>query len=153
MRTLRWLLGGCGLLLIAIGGRLLSVLPDPLDVMVWLGGALVLHDAVVAPLVLACGLAVAAVPARGVVRGALLTASALVLVTLPLLLRPGPPPNPSALPLPYGRNLALVLVAVAVAAGVVALAGRWRRSRPPSDPGREPGRGGRPGTPARPGSG
>ncbi|MCX5301346.1 hypothetical protein OG898_33615 [Streptomyces sp. NBC_00193] len=126
---MRLLLGGAGLLLIAIGGRLLADLPDPLDVLVWMGGALVLHDGIIAPLVLAAGLAVAAVPARGLVRGALLTAGALVLVTLPLLLRPGTPPNPSALPLPYGRNLLLVLAAVAVAAGVMAVAGRWRRPR------------------------
>lgn len=130
MKSLRLLLGGAGLLLIAIGGRLLADLPDPLDVLVWLGGALVLHDGLIAPLVLAAGFAVAAVPARGPVRGALLTAGVLVLVTLPLLLRPGTPPNPSALPLPYGRNLAVVLAAVAVAAGAVAVVGRWRRSRP-----------------------
>lgn len=134
MRWMRWILGGCGLLLIAIGGRLLSVLPDPLDVMVWLGGALVLHDAIIAPLVLAAGLAVAAVPARGVVRGALLTAGVLVLVTLPLLLRPGTPPNPSALPLPYGRNLLIVLAVVAVAAVALALAGRRGRARAGQDP-------------------
>ncbi|MFE4260705.1 hypothetical protein [Streptomyces sp. NPDC056883] len=126
---MRLLLGGAGLLLIAIGGRLLADLPDPLDVLVWMGGALVLHDGIIAPLVLAAGLAVAAVPARGLVRGALLTAGVLVLVTLPLLLRPGAPPNSSALPLPYGRNLLLVLAAVAVSAGAAAVAGRWRRSR------------------------
>ncbi len=130
MKSVRLLLGGAGLLLIAIGGRLLADLPDPLDVLVWMGGALVLHDAIIAPLVLVAGLAVAAVPARGLVRGALLTAGALVLVTLPLLLRPGTPPNPSALPLPYGRNLLLVLAAVAVAAGVAAAVGRRRRVRP-----------------------
>ncbi|MCX5403338.1 hypothetical protein OHA37_05515 [Streptomyces sp. NBC_00335] len=130
MKGVRLLLGGAGLLLIAIGGRLLAELPDPLDVLVWMGGALVLHDGIIAPLVLAAGLAVAAVPARGLVRGALLTAGVLVLVTLPLLLRPGTPPNPSALPLPYGRNLLLVLAAVAVVAGAMAAVGRWRRSRP-----------------------
>lgn len=130
MKGVRLFLGGAGLLLIAIGGRLLADLPDPFGVLVWLGGALVLHDGIIAPLVLAAGLAVAAVPARGLVRGALLTAGVLVLVTLPLLLRPGTPPNPSALPLPYGRNLLLVLAAVLVAAGAMAVVGRWRRSRP-----------------------
>lgn len=135
MKSVRLLLGGAGLLLIAVGGRLLAELPDPLDVLVWMGGALVLHDGIIAPLVLAAGLAVAAVPARGLVRGALLTAGVLVLVTLPLLLRPGTPPNPSALPLPYGRNLALVLAAVAVAAGTAAVVERWRRSRHPSSEG------------------
>lgn len=128
MKAARWVLGGCGLLLIAVGGRLLSVLPDPVGVVVWLGGALVLHDGVIAPLVLAAGMAVAAVPARGLVRGALLTAGALVLVTLPVLLRPGAPPNPSALPLPYGRNLALVLAAVVVTAVAVAVVPRLVRA-------------------------
>nr|WSX48766.1 hypothetical protein OG409_07275 [Streptomyces sp. NBC_00974] len=133
MKAVRWVLGGCGLLLIAVGGRLLAVLPDPGGVVVWLGGALVLHDGVIAPLVLAVGMAVAAVPARGVVRGALLTGGALVLITLPLLLRPGVPANPSVLPLPYGRNLAVVLGVVAVTAPAVALvsvrSGRRRRPR------------------------
>lgn len=105
-------------------------LPDPLDVVVWLGGALVLHDGIIAPLVLAAGLLVAAVPARGLVRGALITGGALVLVTLPALLRPGAPVNPSALPLPYGRNLLVVLAAVAAVTAVVALVRRGRRSRP-----------------------
>ncbi|MEV7420222.1 hypothetical protein [Streptomyces sp. NPDC089919] len=110
----RGALGACGLLLTGYGGWQLASLPDPSDAVVWLGGALVLHDGVIAPLLLAVGLLVAAVPARRAVRGALLTGGVLVLITLPLLLRPGAPPNPSALPLPYGRNLALVLAAVAV---------------------------------------
>lgn len=129
MRTARYVLGAAGLLLIAIGARLVAVLPDPADVLVWLGGALVLHDGVLAPLALAAGLLVAAGPARGVVRGALLTGGALVLVTLPLLLRPGSPPNPSALPLPYGRNLLIVLAAVAAVAAVSAVSARFRRGR------------------------
>ncbi|WP_329199945.1 MULTISPECIES: hypothetical protein [unclassified Streptomyces] len=120
MKTYRRTLGFLGLLLIAVGARLVAVLPDPLDVLVWLGGALVLHDAVIAPLVLGAGLLTAALPARGLLRGALVTAGAVLLVTLPLLVRPGGAPNPSALPLPYGRNLLLVLGAVAVAAGLLA---------------------------------
>ncbi|MEU2393506.1 hypothetical protein [Streptomyces sp. NPDC007369] len=138
----RLLIGALGLLLIGIGGWQLAALPDPYDVLVWLGGALVLHDALLAPLVLATGLLVAAVPARAVVRGVLVTAGALVLVTLPLLLRPGAPPNPSALPLPYARNLLLVLAAVVlVAAGAVAAAllARRHRARPrPGDGARQP---------------
>ncbi|MFD8982697.1 hypothetical protein [Streptomyces sp. NPDC059564] len=130
MKVFRYALGVLGLLLIAIGGRLVAGLPDPLDVAVWLGGALVLHDGIIAPLVLAAGLLVAAVPARGLVRGALITGGALVLVTLPALLRPGAPVNPSALPLPYGRNLLVVLAAVAAVTAVVALVRRGRRSRP-----------------------
>lgn len=121
MKTCRYTLGALGLLLIAVGARLVAVLPDPLDVLVWLGGALVLHDAVIAPLVLGVGLLVAALPARGLLRGALLTGGAVLLITLPLLVRPGNPPNTSALPLPYGQNLLLVLGAVAVVAGLLAV--------------------------------
>ncbi|APU44171.1 hypothetical protein BSL84_04375 [Streptomyces sp. TN58] len=101
-------------MLIGVGGWHLAAQPDPYAVLVWLGGALVLHDVFVAPLVLAAGLLVAAGAAGRAVRAALITAGAVVLVVLPLLLRPGAPPNPSALPLPYGRNLLLVLAAVAV---------------------------------------
>ncbi|WP_330333672.1 hypothetical protein OHS33_30760 [Streptomyces sp. NBC_00536] len=139
-RTARYLLGGLGLLLIAVGIRQVIALPDPLDVAIWLGGGLVLHDGIIAPLVLGVGLLLAAgaraagwsAAARGLVRGALLTGGVLVMVTLPLLLRPGAPPNPSALPLPYGRNLLLVLgavLALTLVAGATLAAGRRARSR------------------------
>ncbi|WP_223837562.1 hypothetical protein [Streptomyces venezuelae] len=126
----RWVLGAFGLLLIGVGGWHVAAQPDPYDVLVWLGGALVLHDVLVAPLVLAVGLLVAAVPARPVVRGALITAGSLVLITLPLLLRPGAPPNPSALPLPYARNLLLVLAVTALVASTAAWLARRRRAGP-----------------------
>ncbi|MFJ9339677.1 hypothetical protein ACIRP0_10330 [Streptomyces sp. NPDC101733] len=130
MKVFRYVLGGLGLLTIAIGARLVAGVPDPLGVLVWLAGALVLHDGIIAPVVLAAGLLVAAVPARGLLRGALVTGGALVLVTLPALLRPGSPVNPSALPLPYGRNLLIVLAAVAVVTAALALARRHHRRGP-----------------------
>ncbi|TXS22790.1 hypothetical protein EAO70_05735 [Streptomyces sp. adm13(2018)] len=122
--VLRGAVGGLGVGLIGLGAWLVAAQPDPGDVLVWLAGALVVHDGLVAPLVLAVGLLIAGRPARGVWRGALVIAGGVVLVTLPLLLRPGPPPNPSALPLPYGRNLVIVLAAVAVGAVLLSL---WRR--------------------------
>jgi hypothetical protein len=125
--VVRYALGALGLLLIGVGGRQLAALPGPYDVLLWMAGALVLHDGVLAPVVLAVGLLVAAVPARPVVRGALVTGGALVLVTLPLLLRPGAPPNPSALPLPYARNVLLVLAVVA--GGALAWVGLTRLLR------------------------
>ncbi|MFB7280867.1 hypothetical protein ACFCZV_27540 [Streptomyces hydrogenans] len=76
---------------------------------------------------------------RGTLRGALVVAGCLVLVTLPLLVRPGAPPNPSALPLPYGRNLAIVLAVVAAGATAYVLVQR-RRERAQRDGG--DGRGG-----------
>ncbi|MFD8008824.1 hypothetical protein [Streptomyces sp. NPDC058955] len=124
---LRYGAGCLGLVLIGIGAWRVADQPDPLGVLVWLAGAVVLHDGIIAPLVLVVGLSLVGRPERGVLRGALVVAGSLVLITLPLLLRPGEPPNPSALPLPYGRNLVVVLAAVAVVTVAVILVRRWRR--------------------------
>ncbi|MFI1467736.1 hypothetical protein [Streptomyces wuyuanensis] len=124
---IRYAAGALGVVMMGVGAALVLSSRDAPGVLVWLGGALVLHDAVLAPLVLGVGLLVAGLPARGVVRGALVVGGSLVLVTLPLLLRPGAPPNPSALPLPYGRNLVIVLGVVAGAACLVLLVRRLRR--------------------------
>ncbi|GGY84172.1 hypothetical protein [Streptomyces omiyaensis] len=126
-QVLRYAVGGLGVGLIGLGAWLVTAEPAPGVVLVWLAGALVVHDGVLAPLVLTVGLLIARRPGRGLWRGALVIAGSVVLVTLPLLLRPGPPPNPSALPLPYGRNLAIVLAAVATGAGLLHLARLWRR--------------------------
>ena len=151
MRTvsvLRYTVGGAGLVLIGIGAWRVAAQPDPFGVVVWLAGAVVLHDGIIAPLVLAVGLLLAARPARGVLRGALITAGGVVLVTLPPLVRPGEPPNPSALPLPYGRNLAIVLAAVAAVSGALVLVRWWRERsrRVRSQPFRPAGNAGRPGS-------
>ncbi|GGY16932.1 hypothetical protein [Streptomyces tanashiensis] len=130
MRTanaFRYGAGALGLVLIAIGAWRVADQPDPLGVLVWLAGALVLHDGILAPLVLAVGLLLVGRRDRGVLRGALVVAGSLVLVTLPLLVRPGAPPNPSALPLPYGRNLVIVLAAVVVVTAAMIVVLRWRR--------------------------
>ncbi|MGW5424477.1 hypothetical protein [Streptomyces sp. NPDC003943] len=132
-RVLRYAVGGLGLVLIGLGARLVAAGPDPLGVLVWLAGAVVLHDGILAPLVFGIGLLLVGRRQRGLSRGALLVAGTVVLVTLPLLVRPGAPPNPSALPLPYGRNLAIVLAGVAVAAGLLYLVRRWR-ARPQRSP-------------------
>nr|WP_093879062.1 hypothetical protein [Streptomyces sp. TLI_105] len=129
MSVLRYGLGALGVALVGLGAWLVVAEPDPLGVLVWLAGALVLHDGILAPLVLAVGLLLVGRRRRGLLRGALLVAGSVVLVTLPLLVRPGAPPNPSALPLPYGRNLAIVLVAVTVVTGVRVAVQRWRERR------------------------
>ncbi|MEV6329115.1 hypothetical protein [Streptomyces sp. NPDC051909] len=125
-QVLRYAVGGLGLVLIGLGAWLVVAEPDPLGVLVWLAGALVLHDGVLAPLVFGVGLLLVGRRQRGLWRGALLVAGSVVLVALPLLVRPGAPPNPSALPLPYGRNLAIVLAGVAASAGALYLVRRGR---------------------------
>ncbi|MEX0171098.1 hypothetical protein [Streptomyces sp. LMG1-1-1.1] len=130
MRTLRYGIGGVGLALMGLGAWLTAGEPEPLGVLVWLAGALVLHDGILAPLVLGVGLLLVGRSRRGLLRGASVVAGSVLLVTLPLLVRPGAPANPSVLPLPYGRNLAIVLAAVAVVTGVLYLV-RRRRDVPP----------------------
>ncbi|KIZ17029.1 hypothetical protein [Streptomyces natalensis] len=136
MRTsvTRVLTGAAGLALMGVGASLLLDVPDLTGVVVWLGGAVVLHDALIAPLVLLIGLVLVRGGARGPVRGALLVAGALTAVALPVLLRPGKPANSSVLPLDYPRNWLLTLVAVATVTALVLAARRTRRSRrrPPS---------------------
>ena len=128
MKVTRYLAGAAGVTLMGVGVSLLLDVRDLTDVLVWLGGAVVLHDALIAPLVLSAGLLLVRGGPRGPVRGALIVAGALT-----VLLRPGRRANSSVLPLDYPRNWLIALVAVA---GVTALSGAVRRfahrRRPPS---------------------
>lgn len=126
---LRAVLALVGLFLLGVGGWHLAELRDPFQALTWLAGAVVLHDAVIGPLVLAVGMLAALLPARGAVRATLVTGGALVLVSLPALLRPGHPANPSVLPLPYARNLLLLLALTAAAGTATAVVRRVRRRR------------------------
>ncbi|MET8945815.1 hypothetical protein ABZX30_20080 [Streptomyces sp. NPDC004542] len=132
--VLRAVTGAAGAALLGMGVSLLLGVRDLTDVLVWLGGAVVLHDVLVAPLVLLVGLVLPRGGVRGPVRGALLVAGALTVVALPPLLRPGPRGNPSVLPLDYPRDWLLALVAAATATAVLVTARgvRRMRRRPPS---------------------
>ncbi|WP_037832807.1 hypothetical protein [Streptomyces sp. NRRL F-4474] len=112
----RHVTGGLGLLCAAWGGWLLLRQPEPWRIAVWLGGAVVVHDGFVAPLVLAVAAlaAAAGLRLRGVPRAALIVAGSLTVIALPPLLRPGPVANPTVLPLDYLRNWLLAMAAVAV---------------------------------------
>jgi hypothetical protein len=133
VKVVRVLAGAGGVALMGVGVALLADVRDATGVLVWLGGAMVLHDVVIAPLVLLVGLAAVRGRARGPVRGALVVAGALTVVALPALLRPGRTANSSVLPLDYPRNWLLALVAVAsVTALCLAARGLARRRRPPT---------------------
>ncbi|GAA1500772.1 hypothetical protein GCM10009760_62770 [Kitasatospora kazusensis] len=130
MRTFRLLavLGGLGLIGWGLYGLLHDhYVQDPLDVLTWAVGALVLHDGLWVPLVCLAGARFARGP---VLRAWLIVASALTAVALPAVLRAGTDHgNPTLLPLPYLRNF-LVLLGVSAAVGALwALALRWRRRR------------------------
>ncbi|MEU5547391.1 hypothetical protein AB0G85_34330 [Streptomyces sioyaensis] len=133
MKAIRVLAGVAGAVLMGVGASLLRDVPDLTGVLVWLGGAVVLHDGVIAPLVLLVGLVLARGGVRGPVRGALTVAGALTMVALPVLLRPGQRANSSVLPLDYSRNWLLAMVAVTTVTALVLAARRFtRRRRPPS---------------------
>ncbi|GGS98134.1 hypothetical protein GCM10010222_44800 [Streptomyces tanashiensis] len=112
----RYLVGGCGIVLMAFGGALLLEQPEPWRVGVWLAGGALVHDGLIAPLVFAiAALAVAAgLRLRGVPRAALIVAGSLTVIALPPLLRPGGVANATVLPLDYARNWLLAMAAVAV---------------------------------------
>ncbi|MFJ3305278.1 hypothetical protein ACIPSA_19565 [Streptomyces sp. NPDC086549] len=133
MKVLRTTVGVAGVALMGVGASLLSDVRDLPDVLVWLGGAIVLHDAVIAPMVLLVGLLLVRGGVRGPVRAALVVVGALTTVALPVLLRPGKTANSSVLPLDYPSNWLIALVAVATVTALVLAVRGFGRSRRPSD--------------------
>ncbi|MFE2153887.1 hypothetical protein ACFXAO_28035 [Streptomyces lavendulae] len=112
----RYVLGGFGAACAAWGGWLLFSQPEPWRIAVWLGGAVVVHDGLVAPLVMAIAAlaALTGLRLRGVVRAALTVAGSLTAIALPPLLRPAGVANPTVLPLDYPRNWLLAMAAIAL---------------------------------------
>jgi hypothetical protein len=127
-----------GVALTAYGGWLLVTRQDPdrlVDVGVWLAGGVVLHDLVLAPAVVLCGLALARrVPwaARGPVVVGAVVLGPVTLLAVPVLGRFGArPDNPTLLDRPYWAGwLLLVAVTAACVAAVVVVRSRQRRVRP-----------------------
>ncbi|MER7463161.1 hypothetical protein [Streptomyces sp. NPDC097981] len=112
----RYVLGGLGLTVMAFGGSLLLQQPEPARIALWLAGGVLVHDGLIAPLVLAIGALAAAtgLHLRGVPRAALVVAGSLTAIALPPLLRPDGVANATVLPLDYLRNWLLAMTAVAV---------------------------------------
>ncbi|MDH6143760.1 hypothetical protein P3T35_005795 [Kitasatospora sp. GP30] len=136
-RVLRGTLLTAGLALIGFGLHGLlndPYITDPLDVLIWAVGALVLHDGLWVPALTALG---APLARRPLLRGWLIVAAAVTAVGLPAVLRSGVQrANRSLLPLPYLRNWLLALAACA-ALGLLGAAAQWWRRRgrgPVSDP-------------------
>ncbi|BCK68839.1 hypothetical protein Srufu_027920 [Streptomyces libani subsp. rufus] len=130
MKAMRALAGVAGLALMGVGAFLLLDVREVTGVLLWLGGAVVLHDGVIAPLVLLAGLVLVRGGGRGPVRGALMVAGALTMVALPVLLRPGARANSSVLPLDYWSNWLVAVGGVAVVTAVVVAGRRFIGLRP-----------------------
>ncbi|HMM95270.1 hypothetical protein [Phycicoccus sp.] len=123
MRAVRVGVGAVGLAALGWGLTLLAGLGRPvLDVVVWLAGGIVAHDAVLAPVVVGLGvLAATTAPAwlRPSLVRLLLVLGPLTLVAVPVLGRFGArPDNPTLLDRPYTAGW-LVLALLAVVATVV----------------------------------
>ncbi|MEU0369669.1 hypothetical protein ABZ070_05280 [Streptomyces sp. NPDC006283] len=116
MTVVRYVVGGCGTGLMVFGGTLLLERPEPWRIGVWLAGGVLVHDGLIAPLVIAIAAltAAAGLRLRGVPRAALVVAGSLTVIALPPLLRPGGVANATVLPLDYLRNWLLAMAAVAV---------------------------------------
>lgn len=140
MTAIRGLLGALGVLVGLYGAWLLLSRTDTdqlLSAVVWLGGGVVLHDAVLAPVVVVVGVLAARV-LPGVVRAPLavvgVVVGSLTLLSLPVLLG-REPANPTLLDRDYttGWLLVVAVVVVAVACGTLV---RERRRRGPGPGGR-----------------
>ncbi|MBD3784776.1 MAG: hypothetical protein IE926_17805 [Micrococcales bacterium] len=123
MRAVRVGVGAVGLAALGWGLTLLAGLGRPLlDVVVWLAGGIVAHDAVLAPVVVGLGVLTATTaPAwlRPSLVRLLLVLGPLTLVAVPVLGRFGArPDNPTLLDRPYTAGW-LVLALLAVVATVV----------------------------------
>ncbi|MBW4041934.1 MAG: hypothetical protein HIU86_07365 [Acidobacteria bacterium] len=139
IRVVRVVLVGLGAVLIAIGGGALVVgVPTRQwsGILLWLAGAVVLHDALFAPLVLIGSRVLRRVGARvswlqvAVVQVALVVGAAVTLIAIPgIAAQARGARNPSVLVFPYALHLGVAWAAIGVltAATVLVIALRRRR--------------------------
>ncbi len=145
IRALRWSVGVVGVALIAFAVWGIAHdhgYTDPFGLGVWLVAGVLVHDLVLAPLLIVVGAVVARVvpsSVRAVVVVGLVCAGTLALVGVPVALAAARPlANPTILPLDYWRGLGLsMLVVVLLTAGVSVVlssvvARRTRRAQAPS---------------------
>jgi len=119
MRQWRYALVAAGVLLLVYGGaRMVAEVPEALPgLALWMIGIVLIHDGLLAPLVVGIGwlLARAAPPrARRYLQAALIVGGLITIITIPLIVREGTQPPAKALLLQnYGANLAILLALVA----------------------------------------
>lgn len=119
---IRVVIGAAGVLLLAFGAFRLGTeiaVPDLLGLALWLGAAVVIHDAVLSPGVIGVGGMLRRIPARArtYIQGALITGGLVTVIAIPLILRAGSQPRAKALlEQDFRVNLALLLALVGVGA-------------------------------------
>lgn len=135
MRTARWLTGGLGVLLLGYGILRIAQFSDatqPRQLGGWLVAALVLHDGILAWLVVGIGWLLGRfVPgrARAYLQGGLITAGLVSLVAAPMIYRRGrSQPGQALLERDYLANLLIIFACIAAVTGAAYLL-RVRRDR------------------------
>lgn len=106
----------------------------PSNMVKWVVGGLIAHDALVAPAVIVASFLLARLlPAavRGGIQATLAVCAVLVVMSVPVLKAAGRDPNnPSLLPSDYPQNLAIVLAIVLIGGVALTLLRAARRRRP-----------------------
>ena len=141
MRTIRWVLVGGGVLLLAWGAFVMFDLVRLTRIpglALWIGAAIVLHDAILAPIVFAFGIGLRRAGRRvsgtviAIVQGGIVVGSIVSLIAVPTIVAKNfAPANATVLPLDYGLNMGifwLVLAALTVGLSIWAVV----RGRPGS---------------------
>ena len=131
MRAARVALIAAGVLGLALGAYVLVdtvALRRLPGVALWIGAAIVLHDAVISPLVFGLGVLTRRAGHRvagGIIvtaQAAIVLGSLMTLIVLPAIVAQGlGPKNPSILPLDYALNLGLFWLGLAAASVLVSL--------------------------------
>ncbi len=139
MKSWRIALGAAGILLALFGVfRLLTQIPfaDLLVLALWLIGAVIIHDGVLTPIVLAISWAMArVVPPRGrrYLQAALVAGALVTVIAIPMIYRQDSQPRSKAiLQQNFGGNLTLILAviaAVSLLAYALRVAGDHRRGQ------------------------
>jgi hypothetical protein len=146
VRVVRGVLIALGVVLIGLGGWVLTDTVDPNrygGLLLWLVGSVVVHDAVLAPVVAVVSLLVRRAGRQvrpavlWIVQGAVVVGAIFSLIVVPeIVAKTKGPKNDTVLPFDYGLRLAVLwLVIAALTAGLVALylARRRQKVRPSTD--------------------
>jgi hypothetical protein len=146
VRVVRGVLIALGVVLIGLGGWVLTDTVNPNrygGLLLWLVGSVVVHDAVLAPVVAAVSLVVRRTGRRvrpgvlWIVQGAVVVGAIFSLIVVPeIVAKAKGPKNDTVLPFDYGLRLAVLWLVIAVlTAGLVALylARKRQKVRPSTD--------------------
>ncbi len=134
---LRLALGALGVALGLFGVFRLLTQVDPADLVqlaIWLVAALILHDGVLSPAILAVGAVLTRIPprARGALQGGLIAGSLITVIALPLIHRENTQPVAKAiLQQDFTANLAILLGLVAAGSVATYLTQLVRQHRAP----------------------